>query len=173
MVQTFRLPSLTVTAMQASSRQQAGNIICDAAWAKVTIRLVADMNPERVEKALKAHLEKHVPWGLEVKFKTEACNPAWSESAKNLAGPVYAAADRALTAGYGKPVIQMGMGGSIPFVGPFGQALGGAPALLIGVEDPYTNAHGENESLLLSDFQKACVSQVHLFAELAEHFRKS
>ena len=73
--------------------------------------------------------------------------------------------------------LMIGCGGSIPFVKPFAEALSvngkSAPALLIGVEDPYTNAHGENESLLVSDLRKACASQIHLFSEIAERLRKS
>ena len=169
LIMTWRLPSLTVNAIQASSRAQAGNIICDVAWAKVTIRLVAGMDPAKVLAQLETHLKKEVPWGLEVKFKTEACNPSWSTEPKGIA---FDAARTALAQGYGKEPLNIGSGGSIPFVKPFADALGGAPALLIGVEDPYTNAHGENESLLISDLKKACLSQVHLFAEIAERWRK-
>ena len=78
----------------------------------------------------------------------------------------FACATRALKSGYGKEPLLLGCGGSIPFVKPFAEALGGAPALLIGVEDPYTSAHGENESLLVSDLRKACLGQIHLFDEL-------
>lgn len=165
MIQLWRLPSLSVNAIQASSRKQAGNIINDAAWAKVTVRVVADMDPEKVARQLQDFMRSKVPWGLEINFKVEACNGAW---ATDPTGPAFEAAEKALLQGYGKPAIKFGCGGSIPFVKPFADALGGAPALLVGVEDPYTNAHGENESLLISDLEKACLSQVYLFQELAK-----
>jgi acetylornithine deacetylase/succinyl-diaminopimelate desuccinylase-like protein len=169
MIQVWRLPSLTVNAIQASSRKQAGNVINDAAWAKVTVRVVAGQDPRKVEAALRRHLEERTPWGLELTIKQESCNGAW---ATDPTGVAFEAADAALKRGYGRAPLKIGCGGSIPFVEPFADALGGAPALLVGVEDPYTNAHGENESLLVSDLRKSCVGQAHLFTELAERWRK-
>jgi acetylornithine deacetylase/succinyl-diaminopimelate desuccinylase-like protein len=127
------------------------------------------MKAEKVLNQLEEFLEAKLPWGLELKLKIEACNGPWSTEAR---GPVFEAAERALKQGYGHAPYKIGTGGSIPFVKPFAESLGGAPALLIGVEDPYTNAHGENESLLLSDFKKACLSQVYLFDEIAQLGKK-
>jgi hypothetical protein len=45
--------------------------------------------------------------------------------------------------------------------------MGGIPQLLLGLEDPPCNAHGENESLDLGDFRRAAHASAHLLAELA------
>lgn len=163
-VQIWRYPSLTLNAIQASSRKQAGNIINDSAWCYLTIRLVADIDPQKVIEQLQTFLKKRVPWGLEAHFKVEAANGPWATVPEGWA---FEAAEAALEAGYGRKPYKIGCGGSIPFVQPFADALGGAPALLVGVEDPYTDAHGENESLLISDLRKSALSQVHLFKEMA------
>ena len=165
-VQTWRLPSLTVNAVQASSRQQAGNIINDTAWAKVTIRLVANMDPEKVLSQPKKHLQSQVPWGLELDLKVETCNGPW---ATDPVGPAFEAAEKALLKRYGHRPLKLGRE-KYPFVKPLSDPLG--VLCFINGTISYIKAHGENESVLLSDLRSACVSHVYLFAELAESFIK-
>lgn len=157
-------PSLSVNAIEANSRKNAGNIINASAWAKLGVRIVPNMKPEKVFAAIKDHLEKNCPWGLKVEIKPESLGGWWYTKPE---GKVFEAAKRALEFGYGVKPVMMGCGASIPFVQPFSDALGGSPALLIGVEDPYTAAHSENESLHVEDWGKAIISAIKLYEELA------
>ena len=92
-----------------------------------------------------AHVKKVAPWGVTVTVKPESgASPAWSCDPTGPAFDAAAARWRRATATRSRFI---GAGGSIPFVGPFAEAFGGAPALLIGLEDPICNAHSENESL--------------------------
>lgn len=164
----WRHPNLMICAIQASSREQAGNIINDVAWARVTMRVPGSMDSHKVEEVLISHIKKNIPWGLEVNVTREGAVNGWAadpQSGRNKA--VFDAAFRALEKGYSRAPVYIGCGATIPFVKPFADILKGAPALLVGVEDPYTNAHGENESLLISDLEKACLSEIYLFEELA------
>ncbi len=160
---TWRQPSLAVNAIQASSRQGAANKLVEVAWARVGIRTVPDMDNARVEKLLTEALKKDPPWGAHVEVRSEGTGSWWYTDGQ---APAFKAAMKALQGGYGVEPVYTGCGGSIPFVETFSKALGNVPALLIGVEDPYSNAHSEDESLHLGDFAKAAKSAIRFYAEV-------
>ena len=67
---------------------------------------------------------------------------------------------------YGRPVLSLGEGGTIPFMAMLGDAYPEAQFVITGVLGPKSNAHGPNEFLHIQFAQKltACVAQV-----LADH----
>jgi hypothetical protein len=58
-------------------------------------------------------------------------------------------------------------GGTIGFVQLFADLLNGAPCILMGVADPHTQAHSENESPPPRRLMKAMCSAIHLYDRLA------
>ena len=157
-------PTLAVTALEAMPLAQAANQLIAEARARVGVRLPPGQDAEGAARRLVAFLERDPPLGVRVETRLEGAVPGWST---RPTGPAFDAARRALAAGFGREPVEIGCGGSIPFVGPFAEVLGGVPALLLGLEDPPCNAHGENESLDLGDFRKAARASAHLMDELA------
>lgn len=158
-------PALAVCALQASSRKDARNILVDHAWARVGIRLVPGMDPQKVAESLEAALHQAAPWGVHVRMHRDTANGAWKTASTH---PAFEACRQALAKGYGREAVEVGCGGSIPFVEPLCKAFGDIPALLVGVEDPYTHAHGDNESLNLPDWYKAIHAAVYMYEALRE-----
>jgi acetylornithine deacetylase/succinyl-diaminopimelate desuccinylase-like protein len=158
-------PAVSVLGINAPRVQEAANILVPVARAKVSLRLAPGDDPNKAMDALVAHLESNAPWGSRVTVTRGA--GAWP-FATDAEGPAFDAARRSFEEGWGKPSVDIGAGGTIPFVAALREAFPEATLLITGVEDPDGRAHGANESLLLADFQKACVSEAILLGRLAE-----
>ena len=164
--QTWRRPSATVIAQEASSIKGASNQVLPKASAIVSCRIVPDQDPEEVLKQLQAFFTVDPPWGVEVKVTPHGPPVKWWMTDPN--GPAFEAALSGMRAGFDRDPVAIGCGGSIGFVGPLSDLFNGAPALLMGIEDPASNAHAPNESLHEGDFKKLMVSMVKTFENLGK-----
>lgn len=164
--QTWRLPSATVIAQEASSIKGASNQVLPKASAIVSCRIVPDMDPDETLAQLQAFLAKDPPWGVKVTVTPHGKPVKWWMT--DPEGPAFEAAKKAMKSGFDTKPVPIGCGGSIGFVGPLAELFGGAPALLLGIEDPKSNAHAPNESLHEGDFRKLTVSLAHLFDNLGK-----
>jgi acetylornithine deacetylase/succinyl-diaminopimelate desuccinylase-like protein len=151
-------PAITIIAFEARPIAGAFNQILDSARARLSIRTVPYMDSRETGEAIvrrltdaqtTARVVSHAPW--------------WRTDAK---GPAYDAARKALARGYGIDPVMQGAGGTISFVRNFADAFEGVPLILLGVEDPPCNAHSEDESLSLDDWEKCARSVIHFIAEL-------
>ena len=156
-------PALSIIALEGMPLTGAANQLMAEARARVSVRLAPGQNPRRVCDALVDFLCSDPPRGVRVETEENALAEGWKIAPS---GAAFDAARRALAAGFECEPVTIGCGATIPFVGPFAEVLGGVPSLLLGLEDPPCNAHGENESLDLDDFRKAARASAHLLDEL-------
>jgi acetylornithine deacetylase/succinyl-diaminopimelate desuccinylase-like protein len=161
--QTWRLPAVTIIAQEASSIANASNQVLPKASAIVSCRIVPNQDPNEVFEQLKAVLTDDPPWGVEVSVKPQGAVKWWMTDPQ---GPAFEAAVGAMRDSFGKEPLKIGCGGSIGFVGPLAELFGGAPALLLGIEDPYSNAHAPNESLHEGDWTNLMQTLSQLFTNL-------
>ncbi len=163
--QTWRQPAVTIIAMEASNIKGASNQVLPTASALVSCRIVPDQDPKKIEEVLRKVLTTNTPWGVEVKVSTHGSSVNWWMT--DPRGTAFESAVAALEKGFGAKPVGIGCGGTIGFVRPLVELLGGVPALLLGIEDPDSNAHAPNESLHEADWKKLMKSIAHLFAEIA------
>jgi cysteinylglycine-S-conjugate dipeptidase len=157
-------PAIAVIGIDAPSVEGASNTLIPAARAKVSLRIAPGDDPVRARDALGAHLRAHAPWGVQVTVQPGATAEPY---AARTGGPAHAAAHAALAEAWGTPALDIGGGGSIPFVTASAAQVPDAEIRVTGVEDPDTQAHGANESLHLATFERACVAEALLLRNLA------
>ena len=88
--------------------------------------------------------------------------------ALQTSGPGYDAFRQAFAETWARPSVEIGIGGSIPFVASFAAAFPRADILLTAVGDPGSRIHGPNESQDLADLKSACLAEAVALRLLAE-----
>jgi acetylornithine deacetylase/succinyl-diaminopimelate desuccinylase-like protein len=157
-------PALSITGLDAPKVDGASNTLVPSARAKISLRVAPGDTTENALACLRAHLEAHVPWGAEL---TVTVVDTGEPTRIDATGPAYDAARSAFTEAWdGTEPVDMGVGGSIPFIAEFLDAFPKASVLVTGVEDPDTRAHGANEGLHLAEFERVVLAEALLLHRL-------
>jgi len=159
-------PSISVIGLDTTRTAEASNTLIPSARAKVSLRVAPGDDATSALEKLVRHLETHAPWGARVTVTPgrESGQPGVIDAQ----GPVYDAARAAFREAWdGVEPVDIGVGGSIPFIASFQKAFPEAAVLVTGVEDPDTRAHGANEGLHLAEFERVCLAETLLLHSLA------
>lgn len=159
-------PAITVIGIDTTPVAAASNTLIPRARAKISMRVAPGGDAAAHLDALTEHLQRHAPWGARVSVTPGELGEPYAIEAS---GEVYDAARAAFRQAWGVEPIDMGMGGSIPFIAEFAAAYPRAKILVTGVEDPGTQAHSINESLHLGVLERAAIAEALLLDQLASH----
>jgi acetylornithine deacetylase/succinyl-diaminopimelate desuccinylase-like protein len=157
----WRHPAISVLAIDAPRVAEASNTLVPAARAKVSMRLAPGDDPDAAMADLASHLESHAPWGAQVSVEHGAGAQGHALGGE---GPAYQAARGAFEEAWGVPPVDMGIGGTIPFVAAFAEAFPEAPILVTGAADMESRPHGPDESVDLGELANASLGEA-LFLE--------
>lgn len=158
-------PAVSVLAIDAPPVAEAINQLVPVARAKVSMRIPPGQDTRAALEALKAHLEANVPWGAQLSFLHEEWGDATVLGSDNYAVEIWRQAFRE---GFGAEAVEMGAGGSIPFIATFAELFPEAPILVVGAADPTSAFHAPNESQDLGDLERVVLSEAIAFRLLAE-----
>ena len=150
-------PSITVIGIDGQTVALSSNTMLPKVKAKISMRIAPGQEPEEALALLRAHLEENLPFGAQLSYGAiELGKPFASDDsgwAKKLAAD-------ALGAAWKVPSVDIGIGGSIPFIADLTELFPKAQILVTGVEDPDSRAHSPNESVHLEGLRSAITSEV-------------
>lgn len=156
-------PSITVTGIDAPSVVNASNTLSPEISVVISARIAPGQPAREAYAAIERHLREHAPFGAELEFRDQDYGDAFLV---DTSGWAVEAAREALHEGYGVESVDIGVGGSIPFIADLVREFPGAQILVTGVEDPHAKAHSPNESLHLETFRNAVVAEALLLEKL-------
>ena len=154
-------PSISILAIDAPAVRDAVNQLVPVSRAKVSMRIPPGQDGKKALAALVQHLKTNVPWGVEMNISRESSGEPF---VTKTGGPAYKAMKTALSKAWGHKAVDIGAGGTIPFLFDLAELFPRAEIMVTGVEDPRSGAHGPDESVDLGELERACLAEA-LFLE--------
>ncbi|PYG01988.1 Acetylornithine deacetylase/Succinyl-diaminopimelate desuccinylase [Georgenia satyanarayanai] len=158
-------PAISLIGLDATSVDHSSNTVIPAARAKLSMRIAPGQDPAAAERALHDHLVTNAPFGARVTVTPGETGQAFQAPEDSAA---MQAARWAFTTAWGTEPVDLGVGGSIPFIADLAEVYPEAAILVTGVEDPDSRAHSENESVHLGELEKVVLAEALLLARLAD-----
>ncbi|GAA2023194.1 dipeptidase [Agromyces tropicus] len=156
-------PSITITGIDAPSVANASNTLIPKVSVRLSTRVAPGQDAREAYEALRAHLLAGAPFGAHVEIDdVDTGQPFLVDTS----GWAVADARAAMSAAWGVEPVDIGVGGSIPFIAELVEEFPDAQILVTGVEDPDSRAHSPNESLHLGVFRRAILTEALLLARL-------
>jgi acetylornithine deacetylase/succinyl-diaminopimelate desuccinylase-like protein len=149
-------PSITVIGVDVPSVALSSNTMLPAVSSKISMRIAPGQKPEDALKALREHLEKHVPFGAQLNYGEIELGKPFAVDDSGWASEL---ARVSLRAAWDETAVDIGVGGSIPFIADLIEVFPGAQILVTGVEDPDSRAHSPNESVHLESLRKTMLAE--------------
>jgi acetylornithine deacetylase/succinyl-diaminopimelate desuccinylase-like protein len=149
-------PSITVIGMDVPSVALSSNTMLPKVAAKISMRIAPGQKPEEALAALRAHLEQHVPFGARLTYGEIELGKPFAVDDSGWASEL---ARVALKAAWDETAVDIGVGGSIPFIADLTEVFPAAQILVTGVEDPDSRAHSPNESVHLESLRKTMLAE--------------
>ena len=157
-------PSISVIGFDARPVSNASNTIAPHTRFRLSMRTVPGVDPVEAQTKLVDYLLAHAPFGARVEVTAEDAGAGYQA---DMDSPVTKALHESLTEAWGVPSVNIGVGGSIPFISDFQRIFPSAQVVVTGVEDPLTNAHSEDESQSISDLKAAILAEALLLTRVA------
>jgi len=132
------------------SGEGAKTVLPSKAYAKLSSRLVANQDHEKVGQIMKEHLEKIAPECVKVDVEVLHGGQAYVCPTTTIA---YQAASKAYMESFGKKPVPTRSGGSIPIISTFEEILG-VKSILMGFGLESDAIHAPNENFPLFNFFK-------------------
>ena len=158
-------PALDVNGLVAGYTGHGKKTVLPAsALAKLSTRLVPEQDPDRIERLLRAHVDRVAPDGVDFEVRKLQSNPPWRE---DNSGPLLTAAAGALESVFGTRPSLTAHGGSIPIAPVLRDALDASLAVL-GFALPGANMHAPDEWFPADHLEKGMKTMTELYTRLAE-----